>query len=116
MARRLALALLFPAAADAATRERGKYHLLRLLELDPAADLADMYVSDAIQDVFQRLRQENAARLRDAAARSAADREAHKPLWRKPWVWGAGAGLAAGVTAVVLLSREGKPRPEYVVP
>lgn len=105
-------------AADPATRERGKYHLMRLLELDMNADLADMYVSDDIQELFQRLRLENGSRLREAAARSAAERKAHRAFWQKPWVWdaGIGAAAAAGVTAAILLRPDRKPRPEYVVP
>ncbi len=103
-------------AANPDTRERGKYHLLRLLELDPGDDLSDMYVSDEIHDLYQRLRRENEAHLRELAARREAERPAPAPVWRKPWAWAAlAAALAVGVTATILLIPDGEPRPEYVV-
>jgi hypothetical protein len=103
-------------AASPETRERGKYHLLRLLELEPGDDLADMYVSDEIHDLYQRLRRENEAHLRELAARREAERPARAPIWRRPWFWATAAGaLAAGVTAAILWN-PGSERPEYVVP
>jgi hypothetical protein len=84
--------------------------------LDPGDDLSDMYVSDEIHDLYQRLRRENEAHLRELAARREAERPAPAPVWRKPWAWGAlAATVAIGVTATILLTPDGKPRPEYVV-
>jgi hypothetical protein len=103
-------------AANPDTRELGRYHMVRLLELEPAADLSDMYVSDEIHEVFQRVRKENEARIRESAARAEAERKAHAPLWKKPWAWAAGSAAVAGVTVAILLWPEGKPRPEYAVP
>jgi hypothetical protein len=109
-------------AASPETRERGKYYMFQLLELVPSAELVDMYVSDEIEAIFSRVRQEYATHHQDLAVRSEQereeqekDREARKPLWKKPWVWAAGAGAAVGVTAAILLWPESKPRPEYVV-
>jgi hypothetical protein len=91
--------------------------LLRLLELDPGDELADMYVSDEIHDLYQRLRKENEAHLRELAARRAAEGPARAPAWRKPWVWATAAGvMTAGVTTAIILSSHPGNRPEYVVP
>jgi hypothetical protein len=49
-------------AAEPATREKGKYFLNQMLELRPDATLADMYVSDDIYRIFERLSEENRTR------------------------------------------------------
>lgn len=54
-------------AANAATREKGRYYLLRLLETDSSADLADMYVGDIVQGVFDKVRAEFIAQRAEAA-------------------------------------------------
>jgi hypothetical protein len=90
--------------------------MYQLLELVPSAELVDMYVSDEIELIFTRIRKEHAARLQDKADQEARDREARKPIWKKPWAWAAGGAAAVGVTAAILLWPESKPRPEYVVP
>lgn len=45
-------------AANPDTREKGKYWLYRMLQIDPAQDLVDLYVGEEVQNVFDRVRQE----------------------------------------------------------
>lgn len=45
-------------ASNPASREKGKYWLYRMLQIDPAADLVDMYVGEAVDKAFERVRQE----------------------------------------------------------
>jgi hypothetical protein len=50
--------------AHPGSREKGKYWLYRLVQSDPRADLVDLYVSDEIQAVFDRVRREAITRRR----------------------------------------------------
>lgn len=45
-------------SANPATREKGKYYMFRLLEMLPSAKLIDMYVSDEIDRIFDKVREE----------------------------------------------------------
>lgn len=45
-------------ASNPATREKGKYWLYRMLQLDPGSQLVDMYVGEAVDQTFQKVRQE----------------------------------------------------------
>jgi hypothetical protein len=49
-------------SANPATREKGKYYMFRLLEMLPSAKLIDMYVSDEIDRIFDKVREEYMAR------------------------------------------------------
>jgi hypothetical protein len=44
--------------ANPSTKEKGKYWLYRMLQIDPSADLVDLYVGEEIDNVFQKVRQE----------------------------------------------------------
>lgn len=44
--------------ANPATRERGKNHMFRLLDLLPSAKIVDMFVSDEIDHIFEKIREE----------------------------------------------------------
>jgi hypothetical protein len=44
--------------ADPAKREKGKYYMYRLLDLVPSAKLIDMFVSDEIDRIFEKVREE----------------------------------------------------------
>lgn len=44
--------------ANPETREKGKYYMYRLLTLLPSAKLVDMYVSDEIDRIFDKVREE----------------------------------------------------------
>ena len=50
------LAVVYSANPD--TREKGKYYMFRLLELLPSAKLVDMYVSDEVDRIFDKVREE----------------------------------------------------------
>lgn len=45
-------------ASNPATREKGKYWLYRMLQIDPGADLVDMFVGEAVDRTFEKVRQE----------------------------------------------------------
>ncbi|MDB5103147.1 MAG: hypothetical protein JWP91_836 [Fibrobacteres bacterium] len=45
-------------SANPETREKGKYYMYRLLTLLPSAKLIDMYVSDEIDRIFDKVREE----------------------------------------------------------
>ncbi len=49
-------------AANPATREKGKYWFYKLLQVDARAELVDLFVSEEIQGVFDRVRHELIAR------------------------------------------------------
>lgn len=40
------------------TREKGKYWLYRMLQIDPTAELVDMYVGEEVDHTFEKVRQE----------------------------------------------------------
>jgi hypothetical protein len=59
-------------AANPVTRELGRYHMHRLLELAPRADLLDMYIGEEVDGVFEKVRKEYALRAAEPPARPAA--------------------------------------------
>jgi hypothetical protein len=50
------LAVVYTASPE--TREKGRYFMMRLLELVPTAKLVDMFVSDEIDRIFEKVREE----------------------------------------------------------
>lgn len=56
------LAVVYSANPD--SREKGKYYMYRLLTLLPSAKLVDMYVSDEIDRIFDKVRDEFVSRQR----------------------------------------------------
>ena len=52
-------------AANPGTRELGRYHMFRILDLAPASDLLDMFVGEEVGGVFEKVGKEYA--LRNAA-------------------------------------------------
>jgi hypothetical protein len=50
--------------ANPATREKGKRYMFQLLEKNPAARLVDMFVSDEIDRIFQKVKEEYVERRR----------------------------------------------------
>jgi hypothetical protein len=50
--------------ANPSTREKGKYWFYKLVQIDPNAELVDLYVSEDIQSVFERVRREVVVRRR----------------------------------------------------
>lgn len=49
-------------SANPQTREKGKYFMYRMLEMMPSAELVDMFVSDEIDRIFEKVRKEFVAR------------------------------------------------------
>lgn len=44
--------------ANPKTREKGKYYMYRMLEMLPSAELIDMYVSDEVDRIFDKVRKD----------------------------------------------------------
>jgi hypothetical protein len=109
-------------SANPATREKGKYYMYRLLELLPSAKLVDMYVSDEIDRIFDKVREEFLARQeafgvdsaqislpeKRAPARDSASpggqpglRARKQPGMKSAyWIAGGAAALAAAIVAI----------------
>jgi hypothetical protein len=51
-------------AANPRTREKGRYYMFRLLEMNPTADLVDMFVSEELDQTFEKVRKEFSVRER----------------------------------------------------
>lgn len=90
IARHLAVVL----AADPNSVEAGKYWMHHLLVLSPQSGLEGMYVSEAIEDIFRRVK-------REAKGRSG---RTHRRKWL--WIGAAGTVLAAGAAAWLILDSE----------
>jgi hypothetical protein len=45
-------------ASNPQTREKGRYHMFRMLEMDPSADLVDMFISQDLDVMFEKVRKE----------------------------------------------------------
>jgi hypothetical protein len=115
--------------ANPATREKGKYYMHRLLELLPSAKLVDMYVSEEIERIFEKIREEYQTRQRPSredvsrtAAAEAAPADPRKSnlatvepsASRKRghagfWIAGGAAAAAAGLTVVYFVHQAEKP-------
>lgn len=59
-------------SANPATREKGRYYMNRLLELVPSAKLVDMYVSEEIDRIFEKVREEFLTRQQSFGIESSA--------------------------------------------
>lgn len=58
-------------SAHPQTREKGRYYMYRLLEMMPSAELVDMFVSDEIDRIFDKVRREFIARQKGFGVDSA---------------------------------------------
>jgi hypothetical protein len=75
-----------------------------------------MYVSDEIDLIFSKVKQEYSARRKERA--ETAKRDERERFWKSPWVW-AGGAVAVGVAGFLTYEAAtsgAKDRPEYVVP
>jgi hypothetical protein len=105
-------------AAQYETREKGKYYMHRLLMVEPAANILDMYASDMIYMIFKNIQDEFEQNRRKMSGNNTAHpigtekdpkvSEGHGN--GKAWIWAgtAAAVAAAGVGAYILLSEEPK--------
>jgi hypothetical protein len=130
------LAVVYTANPD--TREKGKYFMYRLLALLPSAKLVDMYVSDEIDRIFDKVREEFVTRQRSfgvdttqmgmpekapagargketaASERPARGKQSHAGIWIAGGAAVAVAGLAA--TYFIHMGEETAPDRVYKVP
>lgn len=126
------LAVVYSANPD--TREKGKYYMYRLLALLPSAKLVDMYVSDEIDRIFDKVREEFISRQRNfgvdstrvatpeqapsgargketaPTTRSANGKQRHTGLW----IAGGTAVAVAGLTATYFISMRDESEPDRV--
>jgi hypothetical protein len=58
-------------SANPQSREKGKYYMYRLLEMMPSAELVDMFVSDEIDRIFEKVRKEYLTRQKSFGIDSA---------------------------------------------
>lgn len=68
------------AAANPETREKGKYYMVQLLNLEPSIKILDMYASDMIYMIFKNLKEEyeeNRMKLRRAESHVAGNRSSN---------------------------------------
>jgi hypothetical protein len=87
-------------AANPATRERGRYHFLRMLAIEPGADLLDMFVGDEVDGIFGKVRREFALTGASMGGPQAPSRKsASHPADRSPYRARAKARAAAGKPA-----------------
>lgn len=66
-------------SANPQSREKGKYYMYRLLEMMPSAELVDMFVSDEIDRIFDKVRKEFLARQKGFGVDSAQISTPEKP-------------------------------------
>jgi hypothetical protein len=116
-------------AAQYETREKGKYYMVRLLEVEPSAKIMDMYASDMIYMIFKNIQEEYVQKRRrisadnreesrrDSLANSDPGRGTPKAESQpksgsttrsgtKKWIWTgvAAAALVGGIGAFFLLN------------
>jgi hypothetical protein len=134
------LAVVYSANPD--SREKGKYYMYRLLELLPSAKLVDMYVSDEIDRIFDKVREEFLARQQSfgvdtTALKVPAGAPANDPGKKVsiqepppsraakqsggtntfPWIAGGAAVVVASVATYFILNETDEPKDKtYVVP
>jgi hypothetical protein len=99
-------------AANPATRELGRYHMFRLLDLSPRADLLDMYVGDEVDAVFDKARKEHDLRAKDPIGKASVPAPAQRPAKAAP----AGKAEPAPNVTNALTARSAAPAPVAAAP
>lgn len=129
--------------ANPKTREKGKYYMYRLLEMLPSAELVDMYVSDEVDRLFDKVRKEFKSRQRNfgvdttlislpekapapgpspvAASpvpatdppKAGAAKKGINPIWF--WVAGGGVIAGAGIATILLMQPDAPEGKTYVI-
>jgi hypothetical protein len=110
-------------AADQETRQKAESYLFQMLKLMPKIDLADMYVSEQVEDIFQKVKKRHQEMHPDQQADSSPDKDASQKETQdsptsKRWIWwtAGGVGVAAMVTGFLLLSSEEKAEKQTLPP
>lgn len=116
--------------ANPKTREKGKFYMYRMLEMLPSAELIDMYVSDEVDRIFDKVRKEFKMSQKNFGvdttlislpekqpAREPAKAVSGKKGTNPVWFWVAGGAVAAGAgIATVLLMQPDEPEGKtYVI-
>ncbi len=125
-------------SANPEHREKGRYYMYRLLEMLPSAELVDMFVSDEIDRIFDKVRKEFMVRQRgfgvdstqisvpekaSTGSAAAASNQASSPaaksspstgpsFWKRNALWiagGTGIVIAGATAAYILLSDDAPP-------
>ncbi len=107
-------------AAQYETREKGKYYMHRLLQVEPTANILDMYASDMIYMIFKNIKGEyeqnhmlfsEQLKSKDdrgggRASNEGSSKEPARPSGSKAWVWAGSAAVlvAVGVGAYLMLA------------
>jgi len=91
-------------SANPQTREKGKYYMYRLLEMMPSAELVDMFVSDEIDRIFEKVRKEFVSRQQGFGVDSTQISSPEKPA----------TGSAAHAEATATAAPAKGPSPEYL--
>jgi hypothetical protein len=133
------LAVMYTANPD--TREKGKGYMFKLLDLVPSAKIVDMFVSDEIDRIFEKIREEYVVRQQVKgngrpgqveSNRYALDRLSGKAAADGPhgaqetnnngsshpgyWIAGGAAAIAVGVAAYFYFSAAPAKDKEYAIP
>jgi hypothetical protein len=129
--------------ANPKTREKGKFYMYRMLEMLPSAELVDMFVSDEVDRIFDKVRREFKTRQKnfgvdttlislpekEPSARSSAGaakpvsapeppkaasvKKGANPVWF--WVAGGAVAAGAGIATVLLLQPDESEGKTYVI-
>ncbi len=129
--------------ANPKTREKGKFYMYRMLEMLPSAELVDMFVSDEVDRIFDKVRREFKTRQKNFGvdttlislpdkepasrpsagaskpvsapepSRAASDKKRANPVWF--WVAGGAVAAGAGIAAVLLMQPDAPEGKTYVI-
>lgn len=130
-------------SANPKTREKGKFYMYRLLEMLPSAELVDMYVSDEVDRLFDKVRKDFTSRQKNfgvdttlislperqpgpkasiseskpVPAPDAPKAETRKKRIDPVWFWVAGGGVVvgAGIAAILLMQPDAGNGKTYVI-
>lgn len=105
--------------ASASTREKGRYYIMRLLELVPTAKLIDMYVSEEVDRIFDKTKEEYFFSKKADGKNNGPSPESntHSTSFNRPRNWAiAGTAVAIGAAGYFwYLSTQNKIAPTPVI-
>jgi hypothetical protein len=90
-------------AANPATREKGKGYMYRLLDLMPSAKIVDMFVSDEIDRIFEKVREEYGVRDEMMSKQKPETKSSLKPVY---WIAGGVAFAAISGTVIYYMNSD----------
>jgi hypothetical protein len=119
--------------ANPKTREKGKFYMYRMLEMLPSAELVDMFVSDEVDRIFDKVRREFKTRQKNFGVDTTLISLPEKEPAREPakvvsvkkekkgtntvWFWAAGGAVVAGagIATVLLMQTDAPEGKTYVI-